>query len=122
MFEGSPIVIGGKTYIFADINLKTIKRIFPCIEALSKPTDSPAFLNAITTIVAAGLQRNYPEITEDMVDEQIAYYEIPDILEVITQQITKKKNQGTSTQTLSPSTGEISTQESLPPQDGPGSI
>jgi hypothetical protein len=119
MIDGEKVIIGGKEYIFADLNFKAVKKVFPYIQLLNDPSNA-GYMDAVSKIVTIGLQRNYPDITEDFIDENLELAEMPDLMEIITKQLTKKKNQAIPAQVTNPSIGENSILGSLPPQDGPG--
>jgi hypothetical protein len=109
MIDGMNVIIGDKKYIFADLNFKTVQKIFPYIQLLNNPS-SDNYMDAVLKIITAGLQRNYPEITEDFISENLQFSEIPDIMLVITNQLTKKKNP----ETLATQTNQSTGVESIP--------
>lgn len=119
MIEGPKVIINDKEYILADFNFKTIQKVFPYIALLSKPTD-PNYMEAVLKVITAALQRNYPDISEDFISENLQYTEIEAVMNVLTDQFTKKKT--VKPPTTNQSTGEIFTQVSSLPQDGPGNI
>ena len=76
-FEGLPITIGGTEYIVPPLSFKQVKALQPEIEKLSKitaesATNSTEATEVMIKIIHSALQRNYPELTvealEDMLD------------------------------------------------------
>lgn len=121
MIDGEKIVLGGKEYVLADLNLKSVQKVYPYFSVLGNPSD-PDFITAIIKVTTAGLQRNYPEITEDFVAENCMLNEMTDLGIAISNQLTKKKKSETLVPTTNPLTGANSTPELLQPQAGPGNI
>jgi hypothetical protein len=119
MIDGAKIIIGGKEYTLPDLNLKTVQKVYAYFPVLGDPSNSE-FITAIIKVITAGLQRNYPDITEDEIAENALFHEIQELSVAITNQFTKKKQMGMLAPQTNQSTGENSTPESLPPQAGPG--
>jgi len=113
----TPVTIGGQEYLIQDINLRTAKKIFPYMKALSNPEHSN-YMDAMGKVITFCLQQMDPQITEDFVVDNMQFCELSDVMEMISAQLTKKKQMKPAMS--NPSTGESYTQESLQPQDGPG--
>ncbi len=113
MIDGEKITIGGKEYIFPDLTLGSIQKIWPTRNILSNP-DHPECLQNVTKAFCLGLKRNYPEITEDFINDNMMIDEIGSMSEILAKQfekLAKKKNQETLVPTTNPLTGENSTPE-----------
>ncbi len=95
MIDGEKIFIGGKEYIFPDLTLLTIQKIWPVRHILSDP-NHPECLANIVNAFCLGLKRNYPEITEDFLNDNMLIEEISGMSEVLKTQfdkLAKKKSQ-----------------------------
>ena len=70
MFPGVTIAMGGQDWIVPPLTLGQLRRLMPKVRQLTE-TDasmSETQIIVLVEIVAAALQRNYPEATADMVD------------------------------------------------------
>lgn len=108
MIEGPIVIINGLDYTLADFNFKTIQKVYQYTRLLSKPED-PGYMDAVLKVITCALQRNYPDITEDFVSENLQYSEIEDLMTILTSQFTKKKTMKLQ-DTVNPLIGENSTQ------------
>lgn len=113
MIDGEKILIGGKEYIFPDLTLGAIQKIWPTRTILSNP-DHPECLASVTKAFCIGLKRNYPEITEEYLNDNMAIDEIGYMSEILAKQfekLAKKKNPETLVPTMNLLIGENFTQE-----------
>lgn len=102
MIDGEKILIGGKEYVFPDLTLGVIQKIWPTRHVLSNPDHSDC-LEQVTKAFCLGLKRNYPDITEEFLNDNMAIDEIGYMSEILAKQfdkLAKKKNQ----ETLAPMT------------------
>ncbi len=116
MSEVNKITIGGQEYIYPDWTLGPIQKIIPLSEELAtlSPTDVPSQLKIMAKILSIALIRDYPQVTEEFVNNWLGMDEIDRVSEVTVIQmnkLSKKKNQEMSVQVTNQSTGEESTQE-----------
>ncbi len=70
MIPGVTIQMGGNDWLVPPLTLGHLRRLDPSIKALTSG-DVEKVLSAICTIVAAALSRNYPEMTEQRVEDLI---------------------------------------------------
>jgi hypothetical protein len=69
MIDGTKISLNGKDYIVPPLNFKSIKKLQPVIENLTKVdlNMSGDQIDSVCEIVHTALIRNYPELTKDEV-------------------------------------------------------
>ena len=73
MIEGYSVQLGDRTLIVPPLTLKALRRLSPSIKNLASlregvlPTDEQ--FGIISEIVTAALNRNYPDLTQDSVEE-----------------------------------------------------
>ena len=98
MIEGISINLGGDVYIVPALNLKQIRTMKIDIGSVS--VDNPlASLASGLSIVLAALQRNYPEMTADKVEEIIDMNNFQVVLDAVMGQsglVVKKLGEGKS--------------------------
>lgn len=73
MIDGVKIKLGGADRIVAPLNIKTIRKLSPKLHLVfnvdtSKPISEEVW-DTLVEAVMASLRRNYPEITQDEVEE-----------------------------------------------------
>jgi len=70
MFPGVTIAMGGQDWIVPPLTLGQLRRLMPKVRQLTGIGASmgETQIGVLVEIVAAALQRNYPEATADMVD------------------------------------------------------
>ena len=69
-FEGTPIKFGRRTIIIPPLNLKRLKKLLPEIQKLQAGTPmTNEDEERIVKVVHSAIQRNYPEMTEEEVEE-----------------------------------------------------
>ena len=71
MIEGATINMGGKDWIVPPLNLKGVKTLGPKLDAMNAATSRYELLPIIAEIALAALQRNYPDLTADQVEDLI---------------------------------------------------
>lgn len=131
LIEGKVIKIGGDEYTMPPLNFKTLKKVLPLIRswgsedilAKTKAGDPDANIEMISRfneVILLALQRNYPEMTMDILEEKITFQEIMPIVDVIAEisglvKLGEKKPVRESQ--AKESTGDISTGISSPLPD-----
>lgn len=122
MNEDRKVFIGGKEYLYPDWTFKPIQRIMNLMREMSE-ADSNDRMDYVPRIISAALIRVYPELTPDFIGEWM----LPEEAEVLDriaaeqiEKITKKKIAEMSQPEMNQSTGEDSTPELSPSQDGLG--
>jgi hypothetical protein len=81
LIAGAPLQLGRKVYVCPALNLKQLKMFKPELEILNKGMSSitegtedektMAYVACVAKVVTAALSRNYPDITEEVVEEGI---------------------------------------------------
>ncbi len=70
MIPGVTIQMGGQDWLVPSLTLGQLRRLDAAIKALTSG-DSEKVLSAVCTIVAAALSRNYPDMSEQRVEDLI---------------------------------------------------
>ncbi len=99
MISGTLVKIGGQDYVVPPYNFGRIKRIAPHLQQLSAYLQQPsatsimndAYLDAVLQLLLIALERNYPDITADFLQENLDWAEVPAFMEVIVNQFVEKK-------------------------------
>ena len=76
MIDGIVMKLGDKEYTVPPLNLKRVRKLLPVLQdVIGKPVNelTEEQLNSLTEIVFQSLQRNYPDITKDEVEEIIDF-------------------------------------------------
>jgi hypothetical protein len=70
MLPGVTIIMGGRDWLVPPLTLGQLRRLMPKVRQLTEIDSSmgEAQIGVLVEIVAAALQRNYPEVTPDMVE------------------------------------------------------
>jgi hypothetical protein len=70
MIAGATVAMGGREWTIPPLTLGQLRRLMPKIRQLSEPEEriGETQIAVIVEIVAAALQRNYPDVTEEMVE------------------------------------------------------
>jgi hypothetical protein len=72
LIEGIELALGGKKWIVPPLNFAALRRLHGDIDALQStngPVISGDGMDRIVRVVTAALQRNYPVVTAEQVDE-----------------------------------------------------
>ncbi len=120
-FEGFEVVIGGRTYICPELNMKGVRKVLPLIRGFEGKTEEDKVGDA-ATILSLALTRNYPELTPDFIEENTGAKEMLPLLESIGK-LMEACGFGAvgEFQTMAGNlTGDVSTPISLPQRDTPG--
>jgi hypothetical protein len=78
-FDGVKIKLGGEDYIVPPLSLRQVKKFQAIIEeqmeqSIGAASDGPLNgdqVESMKTVILAALQRNYPELTEDWLEDNI---------------------------------------------------
>jgi hypothetical protein len=68
MLPGVTIAMGGQDWLVPPLTLGQLRRLMPKVRQLIETDASMGEISVLVEIVAAALQRNYPEATADMVE------------------------------------------------------
>ncbi len=83
-YDGVPLEIGGKTYVFPPLNFRRIKKLAPLIERLQrvdpKKIPTPEELNDFVELIHSALSRNYPDMTVEEVEEMVDLGNLPKVV------------------------------------------
>lgn len=71
-YAGKPYVWGGKTYLFAPIGLGYMERAMELSRKIESGSLSPDEIKqAMRTVIYRSLRRNYPDLTEEFINDEI---------------------------------------------------
>jgi hypothetical protein len=72
MIEGTTVMMGGQGWVIPPLNLKSVRKIQPLIPVLNAmDIASPEAVDAMVELVFIALQRNYPDVTKDQVEDMV---------------------------------------------------
>ena len=92
MIDGIEQKIGENTFIVPPLNFKGIKKLLKLLDQLQKaPHGTDEQFDLMCDVVLIGLQRNYPELTRDELEEILDIENIHPVIEAITGQAGLKK-------------------------------
>lgn len=83
MIDGVMIKMGGRDWQVPPINLKSVKALGPKIDALANMTSQFEMIPLVGEIVLHALRRNYPEVTQDEVEDMIDLGNAQSVMEAI---------------------------------------
>ncbi len=91
LIDGTTIKLGGKTYVIPPLNFARLKKLREELSILSAANTSgigmsPELLDASITVILSALNRNYPDMTRDEVEELIDLRNMQEIMAAITGQ------------------------------------
>lgn len=110
MIDGIKVIIGGSEYIIADFNLRAVQKIAPYLKDFHIGDGATEVqMESVAKVITAALQRNYPDINEDWVLDNLNSYEIIEVMAAIGQQFSKKKPTTAAATVTSTLTGAEST-------------
>src|SRR6266478_9429573 len=76
-YQGKEVTIQGTTFVLARWNLKTLRVTAPWRKAIRDAVvDSEEFYANNLKVIAAAISMNYPDVTEDLLEEQLS---LPDV-------------------------------------------
>lgn len=122
MIDGKILKIGEKEYIVPPMNFKTLKKVLPKVSSWDKtdfkgPEATMDIISKFSEIILLALQRNYPDLTLDELEEHLTMKEINPIVEIVLEvsglSRLGEKNP-VAEKAEKDSNGEISTASSLP--------
>lgn len=88
-FEGMPITIGGVEYIVPPLSFRKVKQLQPEIDKLSQINAASVTANSseatevMIKIIHSALQRNYPEITIDELEDMLDLANVRTIIQAV---------------------------------------
>lgn len=85
MHEGVKITMGGREWIVPALSIGQVRRLGPDIAAVASAGDdlTPELVAGVVKIVKASISRNYPEVTDEQVEELIDLRNFRDIIAAI---------------------------------------
>jgi hypothetical protein len=85
LIDGVKIQLAGTEYTVPPINLRLYFKLEADIAKLSNPAETPMveYLRAAVVVLLAVMQRNYPDMTADKLEEDIDFAELPVVVKAI---------------------------------------
>lgn len=74
MIDGKNVVIGGKLYVMPPLNLKGMRKCIDLLPLIGQMNEQG--MNALATTITVSLQRNYPELTQEEVEDAVQFDDI----------------------------------------------
>ena len=120
MIDGVVCRMGGHDWVVPPLNLRQVRSLQPLLEKLGGVSVSSGAeqIESIVRVVWTALARNYPDVTEDQVEQMLDLGNANPIVMAV-MGISGLVSRGEA-QEGSRSGGETSTDASPRPQDGPG--
>ncbi len=118
MIPGAPMQIGDREFVVPPLTLGQLRRLMPKVKQLTNigAEMSEAHIGDLVEIVTAAVQRNYPEVTAEVMENLLDLGNAGNVLtEVLTAAGLKLRGEATAAM----STGPISTAFVPPPPDTP---
>jgi len=94
LIEGTEVTMGGTTLTIPALNMRQIKALRPQIIKMDKETDPDKKLAATFAVILQAIRRNYPEATEEDLDELIDMNNLAAITMAVMGQSGFEKNLG----------------------------
>lgn len=84
-FAGSPIVLGGETYVVPPLALGAVKELLPRVKAMQSVggVPTPEDLDTMLDAALAAINRNYPAMTRDEVAQLIDLGNVAQMFKVV---------------------------------------
>lgn len=101
MVEGTKVVIGEKELIIPRMNLKSQRKLGNHLSVVTEVTGIPTAeqLESVFEVICAAIQRNYPEIGRDWIEENV---EFDDLASIVAAALTPKRARASSPNGESP--------------------
>lgn len=117
-FEGKEIVLGGTTYVVPPFSLKALRKIYGDKGPGETPMAPMEMLSWVSAMLFSALQRNYPAITTEEVEDLVDTRNMGDVMEAI-HEVNGFASRPTAP-VQAPPTGGESSPTSAPAPAGPG--
>jgi hypothetical protein len=83
-FDGVPVVLAGTEYLVPPLTIRALRRLEPQLALLAKAVqgstpDAPQ-LDAVVAVVHAAMERNYPNLTKEDLEELLDLGNIPQVI------------------------------------------
>jgi hypothetical protein len=82
-YRGLVIDLGGKTYVMPGLNLRQLRVLAPKIDAMQNQATTPTtteWIGQVLEVVLPALQRNYPTVTADELEDLLDLGNLGDLL------------------------------------------
>jgi hypothetical protein len=85
LIDGVKIVLAGTEYTVPPINLRLYFKLETDIAKLSNPAETPLvdYMRAAVVVLLAVMQRNYPDMTADKLEDEIDFAALPVVVKAI---------------------------------------
>ena len=96
-FAGKSVTIGDRSFVVPPIALGKLKELLPRLGAFNfdDPTKiDPEALDTVTELTLAALNRNYPDLTRDQLEELLDLGNLAEVIGVVTGQSGLVKSSG----------------------------
>lgn len=83
MIEGKKIMLGGEEYTLPPLNIATLKKHKPFFDSLRDVDRTDPSFDVMADIVFCSLKRNYPDMTQDRLDELLDINNITEAFQAV---------------------------------------
>ena len=86
MVEGTKVAVGEKELVIPRLNLKAQRKLGDHLRVVTEVTGMPtgAQLESLFEVIVAAIQRNYPELTRDWIEENVEFDDLAGIIQAAT--------------------------------------
>jgi hypothetical protein len=83
-YDGIEVTLGKFVYVAPALSLKAMRTMLPKIASLSDPaTSKEASFDILSELVLTALKRNYPDLTQDVVEDGLDIKNMNDVMTAI---------------------------------------
>lgn len=83
LLDGVAVQLGRREFIVPPLNLRAVRKVIPLLPVLEGKSGEGSFLDAAVELLALAIQRNYPDITKDEIEELVDLGNLPRLVEAV---------------------------------------
>ena len=71
LIEGTTVTLGGQSFVMPPLNFKALKKYLPAIGKFQSNKVTVEQMGLMTEVIQSALVRNYPDVTQDFIEENL---------------------------------------------------
>ena len=83
LLDGVTIKLGRRDFIIPPLNLKAVRKVEKLLPVLEGQAGEVSFLDAATEVLTLAVQRNYPEITREEIEDMVDLGNLPRLIAAV---------------------------------------
>lgn len=83
LLDGVAIKVGRRDLIVPPLNLKAVRKVEKLLPVLEGRSGEASFLDAAVEVLTLAIQRNYPDMTREDVEECVDLGNLPRLIEAV---------------------------------------